>query len=191
MYTRIDDCRAFGYNECKAEFYCYSIYELSWTSDTSDQLTNRSTEITGTSISRGCVSNSFLTMCTKKDIQPKKQFNSPYLMTHCCRDAWCNAEKVKIAHSDWSSNEPKRFVPKTADYSQYEEQIKPASLRQHPQFKPSSSFMNSGAVEGGFPQAVPQNSKESMESKQGNHETVNSKKPLRRKNEKSEYYYLS
>ncbi|CAH8465976.1 unnamed protein product [Schistosoma turkestanicum] len=112
-----DECRAFGYKECKAEYYCYSIYELNSLSDNRVLSINQSTEITGISISRGCISNSFLTMCTKKEIQHSKQFNSPYIITRCCRDAWCNTDKVKIAQTDWSTPEVKRYLP--GDLSNY------------------------------------------------------------------------
>ncbi|CAI2725461.1 unnamed protein product [Schistosoma spindalis] len=129
-----DECRAFGYKECKAEFYCYSIYELNSLSNNHIQLTNRSTEITGISISRGCISNSFLTMCTKKEIRHNKQFHSPYLITRCCRDAWCNTDKVKIAQSDWSLHETKRYT--LGDYSNYDaERMKSINSRQQTQFK--------------------------------------------------------
>ncbi|CAH8489716.1 unnamed protein product [Schistosoma rodhaini] len=113
-----DECRAFGYKECKAEFYCYSIYELNSITNQHIPLINHTTEITGISISRGCISNSFITMCTKKEIQYNKQFKSPYLITRCCRDAWCNTDKVKIAQSNWSLHETKRYTP--GDYSNYD-----------------------------------------------------------------------
>ncbi|CAH8437039.1 unnamed protein product [Schistosoma rodhaini] len=57
-------------------------------------------------------------MCTKKEIQYNKQFKSPYLITRCCRDAWCNTDKVKIAQSNWSLHETKRYTP--GDYSNYD-----------------------------------------------------------------------
>ncbi|KAK4473522.1 hypothetical protein MN116_002883 [Schistosoma mekongi] len=138
-----DECRAFGYKECKAEFYCYSIYELNSLSDNHIHLVNRSTEITGISISRGCISNSFLTMCTNKESQQNKQINSPYLITRCCRDAWCNTDKVKIAQSDWSLYEIKRYTE--SDYSNYgAEPIKAVNSRQQTQFKVAEKASTSG-----------------------------------------------
>ncbi|KAH8850133.1 GatA-binding transcription factor [Schistosoma japonicum] len=138
-----DECRAFGYKECKAEFYCYSIYELNSLTDNHVHVVNRSTEITGISISRGCISNSFLTMCTNKDIQQNKQINSPYLITRCCRDAWCNTDKVKIAQTDWSLYEVRRYPE--SDYSNYgAEPMKPVNSRQQTQFKGVEKASTSG-----------------------------------------------
>ncbi|KAF5401880.1 hypothetical protein PHET_04976 [Paragonimus heterotremus] len=86
------ECQAAGLRECKAEFYCYTVFQASTIRMDSSKVPARLTDVQRTRsvvVSRGCVANGFMEMCAKPTnrITP---LHISRLRTQCCRDAWCN-----------------------------------------------------------------------------------------------------
>ncbi|KER29205.1 hypothetical protein T265_04136 [Opisthorchis viverrini] len=96
-YCDTVECQAAGMHECKAEFYCYTVFKISSTVNEGSRIGDDSPaavathELTQTVAGRGCVTNDYMDMCARP---PYRTHSNPaMLMTKCCRDAWCNADK--------------------------------------------------------------------------------------------------
>ncbi|TGZ65729.1 hypothetical protein CRM22_005734 [Opisthorchis felineus] len=96
-YCDTVECQAAGMHECKAEFYCYTVFKISSTVNEGSQIDSDSPaavathELTQTAAGRGCVTNDYMDMCARP---PYRAHSNPAtLMTKCCRDAWCNSDK--------------------------------------------------------------------------------------------------
>ncbi|KAA3673550.1 uncharacterized protein DEA37_0007434, partial [Paragonimus westermani] len=116
------ECQATGVRECKAEFYCYTVFQAPTVRADSPNVPAGFTDTQRTRsvvLSRGCVANGFMDMCAK----PTSRIPSPHisrLRTQCCRDAWCNTGEGRFSKLDaktQSQTSPRLPLSITAGYT--------------------------------------------------------------------------
>lgn len=88
-------------HDCRAEFYCYTVYQLARPqAGAPDSLASLGHLMVDPPdhvvLTRGCVANGMIHMCEKRERQPSTS-GAMILLTQCCRDAWCNTDRVRPA----------------------------------------------------------------------------------------------
>ncbi|KAF7261592.1 hypothetical protein EG68_01022 [Paragonimus skrjabini miyazakii] len=116
------ECQAAGLRECKAEFYCYTVFQVSTIRMDSPKIPAGLTDAQRTRsvvVSRGCVANGFMDMCAKLTNRIASSHISR-LRTQCCRDAWCNTGEGQFNKLDvktQSQTSPRSALSITAGFT--------------------------------------------------------------------------
>ncbi|TPP62166.1 hypothetical protein FGIG_01529 [Fasciola gigantica] len=111
--------------DCRAEFYCYTVYQMARPPPTHPKDAAKSLTSLGhlmadspearMVLTRGCVANGMIHMCDKRERQPNNS-GATHLITQCCRDAWCNSDRQSLKNmrildndADLAENKLKSF----------------------------------------------------------------------------------